>query len=310
MRNALTIAIPTYRREQVLLDTLQSLAEALNGREAEVLIIDQNPAGSLGVEDALERVCAEHGFTRIRQDEPSLPRARNTALARARHDVVLFVDDDVLLPQHVFVAHLRHYAETEVHGVTGQAYLAEGWGDASHDMPPENAQTHFSRDKAGPTDTFIGCNHSVRRSAMMDAGGYDESFVASAHTEDFDAGHRLSACGRMIVYDPEAWLIHRKTPTGGCRVPGSAAPEWTHTANLMLYAWRYRARRSGLFAQYVRRALCAGPFRKEVLIRPWLGPIAWLGFLRGAVYGYRHRAFSASLRDDERKTFFTKRKRR
>ena len=290
----LTIAIPTYSRYEPLVLTIQQVLTVLHEDE-ELLVVDQNSGMPVHIEQSL--VAWEQGgrLRRIILDHPSLTTARNTALRYASGHIVLFLDDDVFVPRETIDFHVQAYQSGMYSAVTGQVFQCA----SEMRLPPDwnslknNSEKHHNSDIAQVTDTVIGCNHSVRKAAVLRIGGYDEAFVAAAHGEDFDIGHRISLAEYKVYYEPRAWLIHFKAPTGGCRVvePWSSM-EWSNSANLFLYAFRHGKRKCN-FWMYIYLAMRAGPLRRAVLRRPWLWLWAWGHCLKGAWYGYRHRRFSS-----------------
>ena len=90
----ITVAIPTYRRETVLIETLQYLL-ALSHPAAEILVLDQTEEHEPATATAL-RTMADCGQIQwIQLTEPSIPKAMNQGLLLATQAVVLFVDDDI-----------------------------------------------------------------------------------------------------------------------------------------------------------------------------------------------------------------------
>src|SRR5438552_2540889 len=101
---ALSVVIPTYRRESVLLDTLDYLL-ALNPAPAEIIVLDQTEKH----EDATERrLNALHDAGKVRWlrlATPSIPRAMNRGLQEATQEIVLFLDDDIRPEAELIAAH-------------------------------------------------------------------------------------------------------------------------------------------------------------------------------------------------------------
>ena len=89
-----SIAIPTYGREQVLLDTIAACL-ALDLPAGEILIIDQTPSHEPQTEATLRQWVESGQIRLLRRDAPSLPAAMNQALCEARNPIVLSIDDDV-----------------------------------------------------------------------------------------------------------------------------------------------------------------------------------------------------------------------
>lgn len=90
----ISVVIPTYRREEVLIASIRDLL-ALDEAPAEILVIDQTEEHDAATTACL-REFEERGSIRWFQlAEPSIPTAMNKGLIEARHDIVLFLDDDI-----------------------------------------------------------------------------------------------------------------------------------------------------------------------------------------------------------------------
>src|SRR3954468_13122347 len=93
---AASVIVPTRGRPSYLRVTLASLAAQDLGEDAyEVVVVDDDPAaGTRAVADEAR------GPVRYveRQGVPGLNSARNTGIAEARSDLIVFVDDDVDAP--------------------------------------------------------------------------------------------------------------------------------------------------------------------------------------------------------------------
>lgn len=293
----LTIGIPTYLREEILVRTVERILEIMDPACMEVLVADQTPAHSSLVEGRLGELAREGRIRWERLAQPSLPGARNHILRNARGRIVVFLDDDVLLPPHLFRAHLAAYADGSIGAVTGQVYNALDWNNPPGlEDPAERSRPHSVVTEERDANNISGGNHSVRVEAARAVGGFDEQFMASAMGEDLDFARRLMAAGVRIRYVPEAWIIHLACPSGGCGISGTKIwPEWTHSANLCLYAFRHGFRQKN-FASIFWQALRSGPLRKEVLVRPWRWPMSWLGFCKAIAYGVTRRGLVRGVR--------------
>ncbi|HMP90068.1 MAG TPA: glycosyltransferase [Kiritimatiellia bacterium] len=286
----LSVVIPTYLREQVLIDTCAQLLEHMDPVDMELLVIDQTPLHESQVKEWLQINASQGKIRHIRQNTPSLTQARNTGLIQARGEIVLFLDDDVIIHKDLLENNLRWYRSAEIGAVTGEVYnCTDPLNPPPLDHPELGTRRHSGINVAQYAKNTSGGNHSVRRLLALSSGGYDEQFVGSALAEDLDFSQRLMAAGGKIWYDPEAWIIHLGLKSGGCGVSGTRIwPEWMHSANLLLYAFRHGKRQKNT-VRFLWMSLRNGPLRKEIIIRPWRWPGAVIGFVRGLVYGWRHR---------------------
>src|SRR5262249_2970791 len=90
MNIELSIIIPTFRRKESLYRLLDRLVVQQDVR-AEILVVDQNPAGYL---EDLERFGRD--VKQVMLAEPNASQARNVGFLASRGGIVLFVDDDLV----------------------------------------------------------------------------------------------------------------------------------------------------------------------------------------------------------------------
>src|SRR5262245_14694222 len=112
-----SLAIPTYGREQILLDTIDYLLE-LDTAPADLIVLDQSKKH---MEPAARRLGAWHASGAIRWlrlPTPCIPCAMNRGLIEAAHSIVVFVDDDIVPEPGLLQAH------ADAHATTGAALVA------------------------------------------------------------------------------------------------------------------------------------------------------------------------------------------
>ncbi len=280
------LAIPTYLRGQVLVDTLCQALEQ-DPPADEVLVIDQTLRHQAHVESYLTAQDEAGRIRWLRQAEPNAQKARNRALEETFCDVILFIDDDVVLPPAFVQAHRKNYLDPEVAGVAGRVISHLTPPDA-HLLPvcrPRGTRFDFryfrldgSRRVEGVAN-LIGANHSIRRRCLQAIGGCDETYVG-AFFDDTDTVVRLWQAGRRVVYDPDAWLEHLMAPRGGHGVRSKSLARWRrHFAPHYFYLrhvfphWIY-------WLDVPLRMARGAILNRETLRRPWLIPWA------AAAYSY------------------------
>ena len=119
------VAIPTFNREQVLLDTIRQVL-AQQPSADEVLVIDQTPRHAPATSEALTAWQREGRIQWIRCSPPNASAARNRALVEAVSDIVIFIDDDVILPPGFLESHRACYDDPSVEMVAGQVLARTG----------------------------------------------------------------------------------------------------------------------------------------------------------------------------------------
>ncbi len=225
----LSVIIPTYQREAVLCETLHSLL-AQDYPNYEVIVVDQTPTHQPETQRQLEHLVQTGQITLYRVPWASLPAARNLGIEHSSGDIVLFIDDDVVLPPGYLYAHARTFVERpDVGAVAGRVFdrmkLAEQDGLEIDYLPPEAmdpgiAWYHLDlvhTTQPQPVLTARGCNMSFRRE-LFDKHGlrFDERFYGSAVREESDFCLHIRQTGYIIWYNPEAHLVHLGEATGGC----------------------------------------------------------------------------------------------
>ena len=278
------VGIPTYSRDKVLLDTLDEVISQ-TFQPNEIIVCDQNSPSLSGSATCLARMNEEGKIRWLKGSPPSLTAARNRIVSVSKSEVIVFIDDDVLLPTNFVEQCVTCFREKRV--VCLQCQIHQRKDDvqiASLDrsrpgtgcFPQFEAQEPHNRHSL-----LFGC-HAVRREVAIDVGGYDEQFVGPAFGEDVEFGQRIRRAGYNIHFEPNFWLIHLKAPQGGCRI--SDWPEWTKSANMWLSIVRY-GMREGRFTILFWASLRHGPLLKRNVVQFWRQPLAWASYVFGMVRG-------------------------
>ena len=201
----ISVYVPAYNSAEFLSRAIDGLlAQALPANE--ILVIDD------GSRDATAEIAARYpDVTLVRHAQNSgLGAARNTGFRTARNEIVASLDADCV-PDPGWLAGLsRHFDDPKVAGVGGrliegnQRTVADRWRRA------HMAQEWGEKPLRNPKFLF-GCNNMFRKSAVLEAGGYDESMRTNG--EDTDVSRRLRDKGWDLLYDPEARVVHQRHDT-------------------------------------------------------------------------------------------------
>ncbi len=296
MEGLITVVIPTYARDHVLVQTVREVLKNIGRETEEVIIVDQTPKHGMEVESILGKWDRQGVVRWIRLEKPSLTAARNVGLREARTPLVAFLDDDVLLPGNIFRRFLPHFEkDSEIAAVGGQNMVLKSgakagpgiWAKTKPVLPEIEHEMGWAPGASGCYD----------RQKAISVGGFDETIFGPAMCEDKDMGHRLTLAGHAVWYDPNIRILHLRAPTGGCRIPGAQWPEWTKTGFHFLYLFRHAAY-TGEFRSILAWSLRCGPLRRENATSLRRQPSAWLGVLLGIAYGWRNRRRMKSIFTD------------
>jgi GT2 family glycosyltransferase len=278
----ITIAIPTYRRGPILVETLERLL-AMTPRADEIVVVDQTKEYPPEIAARLE-AWSKNEIRWMRLPEPSIPHAMNEALRAASHRVVLFVDDDIIPSPTLAQEHERAYHDPGVWAVVGQVMQpGEQAGhfdeNAIHRGTLPDLEFRFNHDVAGDVENVIACNLSVDRTKALAIGGFDENFIAGAYRFETDFARRVVNAGGRVRFEPPASIHHLHVPTGGVRAYGdhrrTSSP--SHSVGDYYFAlWHVRP-----FWPYALRRFRSNVATRWHLRHPWFIPAKIASEARG-----------------------------
>lgn len=212
------VAIPTYMREQVLLDTINDVLSQSH-KNLELVVVDQSPSHNESTAIALTKI-SDPRFRYFKAAPPSLPAARNFTLKVARAPIVLFLDDDVQLDPDIVKYHLAAFKKDPSISAVGGRVLQKGFPIKKDVLRfDEHAISHgvFTATKPAYTNAFPGGNHSLKVTDALKVGGFDTRYYWNAFREESDMSLKMVRNGMKIYYEPKAMLLHLAAPSGGTR---------------------------------------------------------------------------------------------
>lgn len=216
----ITVALPTYRRESVLVDTIKALLESQTYENFELLVVDQSEAHKPETAEKLDSVKDER-FRYIKATPPSLPAARNFCLREAKAPIVLFLDDDIVPHKDLVKNHLGAFKSHPDASAVGGRVLQDGFPIKKSVLYfDEYAISHgvFTATNPGYTNAFPGGNHSLKVKDALKVGGFDTRFYKNAFREESDMALKMTRSGMKIYYEPKAEILHLAAKEGGTRV--------------------------------------------------------------------------------------------
>ncbi|MEY2513509.1 MAG: hypothetical protein QOJ89_867 [bacterium] len=193
----------------MLLETVRSI---LAGERvpAELVVADQSTGPRATLPDG-----GDVDIVHLQLSSVGLSRARNEAIAAARHDLLVFTDDDVLVERdwlgRLVDALVAAPPRTAVTGTVLPGSTSGHVPSVTHRTQPEVFSGRPFADPLFPN------NMALRRQAFEEIGLFDERLGAGADfasAEDSDFGFRLLEAGYEIAFVPGAVLYHRGVRRG------------------------------------------------------------------------------------------------
>lgn len=206
MRSApeLSVIVPSYNGGAHLQKCLEALL-ASDFQDREIIIVDDN-----STDGSAER-CLKSGVEVIRLASRRGPaEARNCGANRARGQVFLFVDADIVVRRDTLSRVAAFFRERKtVNALFG-----------SYDDEPEaqnfasqykNLFHHFvhQRSSEKAATFWAGCG-AIRREVFAEVGGFDEKRYVRPSVEDIELGYRLRRKDCTIILDKDLQVKHLK----------------------------------------------------------------------------------------------------
>jgi GT2 family glycosyltransferase len=216
----LSVIICTRDRPEHLARCLDSLEPGLPWI-GEIIVVDNGSRP-----EATRSLVAKRSKARyVAEPRPGLSLARNTGVRQARHDILAFTDDDVVVHPDWPARILAGFATPETMCVTGLVLPTEleteaqvvferdlgGFGQGLQRMAYDTAFFERMLPYGVPVWRIgAGANMAIRRSALKRVGGFDERLGAGAAgcSEDSELWYRLLAAGWTCRYEPAAVVFH------------------------------------------------------------------------------------------------------
>jgi glycosyltransferase involved in cell wall biosynthesis len=294
----LSVIIPTYNREEILLKTLAAYQrQSARSEILEVMVLDDGSTD--GPAEAVREFArtAQVPVRYFRLTHRGLAAVRNHGIREARGRLILFGDDDIVPGPDLVAEHLawhKKYPQPTV-GVLG---LVE-WAPEVHPTPfmewlaKDGVLFSYGKLKAGGEVRFpccYFCNTSLKTDFLRENGVFDEDFKTYGF-EDAELGYRLERRGLRLLYNPDAVGHHVKFMSfqDACK-----------RARLVAAAWRvFETKQAGKFlaeagflhsrrlTSRVKRAIFKPMVPFFGLLRPLLDTrIALPRFAYGKIYHY------------------------
>jgi GT2 family glycosyltransferase len=216
----ISVIISTRNRAPYLTDCLRSLAAQEGAVSHEIIVVDNGSEDS--TPELLVRWCREHPeFRSTREARVGLSRGKNAGIRIARGPLLLFTDDDVVVPPDWVRAYAeffsRHAPDSIVAGgpilpVPEDLGAWPPWlaGSALIDV---GRLDHVEERELHPPDYVFGANMAVPATVFAEIGVWNEELGNAQDDrstfEDTELQDRVRGAGRTVWYCTGAPIRHR-----------------------------------------------------------------------------------------------------
>ena len=197
----ISVIVCTHNGERTLPECLERLSSLIYPN-FEVIVVDD------GSSDASPDIAKAHGVNLVQTEHRGLSFARNAGVARAKGEIIAFLDDDA-------------YPDADWLRYVATSLLANAHaGMGGPNIPPEDDGLIAECVAAAPgapihvlisdreAEHVPGCNMAFRKSALEEIGGFDERFRVAG--DDVDVCWRLQEAGRTLGFSAGAVVMHRR----------------------------------------------------------------------------------------------------
>lgn len=219
-----SIIIPTIRRASILAITLDSLAIQTEGDFEVIVVCDGEDRETRALSEAYTAAYPlKWIFT---PENHGMSSARNTGVAAAKGELLLFLDDDTAAAGDLVHQHRRHHLAREIGPalvVMGALVEVEIREPGSHterfmrlDRAVAEAKNVACQTEPGLNSVeldhscrIVGVNCSLTRDTFLLDGGFDPALRYRA--EDFELASRLYDRGVQFTFERQAFVYHRES---------------------------------------------------------------------------------------------------
>lgn len=205
----MSVVVPTRNRPDRLARCVESVRRELRDGD-ELVVVDSASSDA----DAVRAVAERFADTVVRLDRPGVDRARNAGWRAARHDVLLFTDDDVVVAE----------GWADAFAATVSAFPDVGFVTGRIEVPPDRAlprrEVALKRelepqvfDRTSVRNLGHSASMATRREVLERVGGFDEALGAGGHfrsAPEADLFDRVLAAGWVGRYEPAALAYHEQ----------------------------------------------------------------------------------------------------
>ena len=223
VNNTISVIICAYTEDRWsdLVEAVESVRTQTVSPEEIILVIDHNPTLFERVRSRFPAVIAVEN-----SEAPGLSGARNSGIAAARGEVLVFLDDDAVAAPDWLEKLAATYHQPGVIAVGGAIEPSwrvdrPGWFPDEFNWVVGCTYRGMPRSTT-PVRNLIGANMSFRRRVFEDIGGFRNemgrigSFPAGCEETELCIRAHQHRPQKLVVYNPEARVSHR-IPLGRAR---------------------------------------------------------------------------------------------
>ncbi len=302
---SVSVVVPTYNRGAKLAETLQRLLASERGNIAQIDIVVVDDGSQIPAARVVEAQTVPPGFQLrcIRQQNAGPAKARNNGFRQTSGDLVLFMDDDILVPPSLIQKHVTSHERFPGAVIFGRSPFREWPKEASlaKFLDSLGYSNSVGSEKFADVEIVASGHISVPRDLFTEEHGVYRDDLATPAAEEFELSARLMRRHVRMIVANEIVADHDHSPTlvELCKQAfkyGVGAAEYTAKCDCSLDAVRQIIHVNGpvsaadserlAITKLAKMFLAISPVRKSLLLS--LQVLSGISILdKLTVYGYR-----------------------
>lgn len=239
-----SVVIPTYNRDKCLSELLLCLYKQ-DYHSFEVLIIDQSELLTSEKQEIINHCPDYVKYYHIEDRGRSL--AKNYGILYSEGDLILFCDDDILVPNNFISTHVSTYHRDKKIGAVSCRLVEDGQPAISVKRPLST--TAYGRLINVPYSTescyvtsLNGGNMSFRKEVLDEVGFFEEYFSGTSMVEEPDIAYRIIQIGYKIYFNASITVMHYPQHNGNIAEMKNKRADWFYFYfyNLSIFYLKYK----------------------------------------------------------------------
>lgn len=239
-----SVVIPTYNRDKCVIDLLKCLF-LQDYIDIEILVIDQSEVLSKEKQEVIAQNIKNLKYYKISEKGRSL--AKNYGIHFSTGDIILFCDDDIIVPSNFVSTHVSLYHKDKDIGAASCRLVEEG--QPSIEIAQPLRTTFYGQlinkpysTKSSYVTSLNGGNMSFRKEVLDKVGFFEEYFLGTSMVEEPDIAFRILKSGYKLFFSAEITVFHYPQHNGNIAEMKSKRADWFYYYffNLCIFYLKYR----------------------------------------------------------------------
>jgi glycosyltransferase involved in cell wall biosynthesis len=284
-----SVVIPTYNREKCVIDLLNCLLKQ-DYPDFEIVVIDQSEILTQEKNLIIEANQGILKYFKIREKGRSL--AKNYGILIAAGEIIIFCDDDIIVPENFISTHVNTYRDQKI-GAVSCRLVEDGQPAVSINKPLRT--TFYGQlinkpysTKSGFVTSLNGGNMSFRKDVLDRVGFFEEHFIGTSMVEEPDIAYRILKSGYKLFFNASITVFHFPQVNGNIAEMKVKRADWfyNYLVNVSIFYLKYK-RFWNMFFVFIYSFLLSlkHTFKYRLRFRDYIRMMS--GFVHGVKWGYQ-----------------------